>query len=56
MTQKNLILNHLKQEVLEVDTELSHLSGKWGNDTGPFKNITGFLSIQSIMQMSEVSL
>ena len=41
---------------LEVDTDLSSLRRKLGNDARPFKNMTGFLTIQSLMQMDEVSL
>ena len=46
----------IKAGIVEVDSDLSRLWGKWGNDARPVKNMTGFLTIQSLMQIGEVSL
>ena len=46
----------VKAGSVRVDMDLSGLRGKLGNDARPFKNMTGFLTIQSLMQMDKVSL
>ena len=42
--------------ISERNTDFSLLRDKWGRDVRSFKNTTGFLFIQSFMQISEVPL
>ena len=37
--------HHLKKEVLDVNTDISNLWGKLGNDAQPLKNMTWFLLV-----------